>query len=66
MTYQTVAAFTQSLSLLIFVSLFIGVVIYAVWPGNQKAFDRASRLPLENDPEPGREPNMHRDTGGRT
>lgn len=65
MTYQTVAAITQSLSLVIFITLFIGVVIYALWPGNQKAFDRASRLPLENDPEPGHKPNMQRDTGGR-
>ncbi len=66
MTYQTVAAFTQSLSLLIFFTLFIGVVIYAVWPGNQKTFDRASQLPFENDPEPSPEQKMQHDTGGRT
>lgn len=49
MTYETVAAFTQSLSLLIFFTVFVGAAIYAVWPGNQREFDRASRLPLDSD-----------------
>lgn len=49
MTYETVAAFTQSFSLLLFFVLFIGVVIYALWPGNKKAFERASRIPLDGD-----------------
>lgn len=49
MDYETVAALTQSLALVLFFLLFIGVVIYAVWPGNKGTFDRASQMPLEGD-----------------
>jgi len=61
-TYETVAGFTQSLSLLIFFVLFIGVVIYAVWPGNSQTFEHASQMPLDNDEH---NENATRDTGGR-
>ena len=63
MTYQTVAAFTQSFSLLLFFVLFIGVVIYALWPGNRNVFERASRMPLDSDEH---DPSTQQDTGGRT
>ncbi len=49
MTYETVAAFTQSFSLLIFFIVFIGAAVYAAWPANQGTFDRASRMPLDSD-----------------
>ena len=41
--------------LLLFVSLFVGVLIYAFWPGNKKRFEEAARLPLEKDPDPDQE-----------
>ena len=63
MTYQTVAAFTQSFSLLLFFVLFIGVIVYALWPGNKKVFDRASRMPLDSDEH---DPDTQQHTGGRT
>jgi len=50
MTYEQVASVTQVLALLLFVALFIGVLIYAFWPGNKKRFEDAARLPLEQDP----------------
>jgi len=62
-TYQTVAAFTQSFSLLLFFVLFIGVVVYALWPGNKKVFERASRMPLDSDEH---DPDKQQHTGGRT
>ncbi len=52
MNYEQVASFTQIAALLLFVAIFVGVVIYAFWPGNEKRFERAARLPLEKDPEP--------------
>jgi cytochrome c oxidase cbb3-type subunit IV len=52
MTYEQVASFTQVGALLLFVALFIGVLLYAFWPGNKKRFEEAARLPLEKDPEP--------------
>ena len=38
MSYQSVAAITQSASLLIFFAVFIGVVAYVYWPGNKEKF----------------------------
>jgi cytochrome c oxidase cbb3-type subunit 4 len=52
MSYEHVASITQVAALLLFVAFFIGVLIYAFWPGNKKRFKEAARLPLENDPGP--------------
>lgn len=47
MTYETVVTLTQTLSMVFFILLFLGVVAYALWPGNGSKFERAARLPLE-------------------
>jgi len=52
MTYEQVASVSQVAALLFFIALFVGVVIYAFWPGNKKRFEEAAQLPLEKDPEP--------------
>ena len=52
MTYEQVASISQVVALLFFIALFAAVVIYAFWPGNKKRFDEASKLPLDEDPEP--------------
>ncbi|MEE9590365.1 MAG: cbb3-type cytochrome c oxidase subunit 3 [Hyphomicrobiaceae bacterium] len=49
MTYDQVASITQVAALLLFIALFVGVLVYTFWPGNKARFDRASRLPLEQD-----------------
>jgi cytochrome c oxidase cbb3-type subunit IV len=49
MTYETVRSLSAMTGLFIFVSLFIGVLIFVFWPGNQKGFEEASRIPLEKD-----------------
>ena len=51
MSYEQVASITQIAALLLFIALFIGILIYAFWPGNKKRFDEAARLPLEKDPD---------------
>lgn len=33
----------------IFVSVFIAIVLYALWPRNKAAFDAAARMPLRED-----------------
>jgi cytochrome c oxidase cbb3-type subunit 4 len=33
----------------IFVVLFVVVVAYALWPRNRATFDKAARLPLQDD-----------------
>ncbi|HSD93514.1 MAG TPA: cbb3-type cytochrome c oxidase subunit 3 [Methyloceanibacter sp.] len=55
MTYEQVSTITQVAALLLFVALFIGVLVYAFWPGNKKRFEDAARLPLEKDPPPDEE-----------
>ena len=49
MTYQTVDQISQITTLILFISLFIGAVIYACWPGNARDFDEAARVPLRPD-----------------
>jgi cytochrome c oxidase cbb3-type subunit 4 len=43
---QTVSAMV---GLFVFIALFIVVLVFVFWPGNQKGFDEASRIPLEKD-----------------
>jgi cytochrome c oxidase cbb3-type subunit IV len=50
MTYQEVSALSGTAGLFIFLVLFAGAALYALWPGNSERFDRASRMPLEVDP----------------
>jgi cytochrome c oxidase cbb3-type subunit 4 len=52
MTYEQVASISQVAALLFFIALFVGVLVYAFWPGNKKRFEEAAKLPLEDDPEP--------------
>jgi cytochrome c oxidase cbb3-type subunit 4 len=51
MTYDTVATFSQVLSLLMFVAMFAAVVAYAFWPTNRARFDKISRDALDLAPE---------------
>jgi cytochrome c oxidase cbb3-type subunit 4 len=49
MTYEQVAGITQVVALLFFIALFVGVVIYAFWPGNKKRFEEDAKIPLKKD-----------------
>ena len=51
MTYEQVASISQVAALLFFIALFVGVLVYAFWPGNKKKFEEAAQLPLEQDPD---------------
>jgi cytochrome c oxidase cbb3-type subunit IV len=33
----------------IFVGIFLAIVAYALWPRNQAAFDKASKMPLREE-----------------
>jgi cytochrome c oxidase cbb3-type subunit IV len=33
----------------IFVAIFLGILAYALWPGNREKFDEAARMPLRED-----------------
>jgi cytochrome c oxidase cbb3-type subunit IV len=47
MTYDTVASVSQVTSLLLFISLFLAVIGYVLWPGNRAKFENASRAALD-------------------
>ncbi|MEQ1647920.1 MAG: cbb3-type cytochrome c oxidase subunit 3 [Hyphomicrobiaceae bacterium] len=49
MTYETVATFSQVTSLLLFITMFAGVVVYALWPNNRGRFEQAQRTALDLD-----------------
>ncbi|MCW5723992.1 MAG: cbb3-type cytochrome c oxidase subunit 3 [Maricaulaceae bacterium] len=54
--YQSLAHFAQTWGLLFFIALFGLVLVYALWPRNKGKFDRAARMPLEDDGGPEGEP----------
>jgi cytochrome c oxidase cbb3-type subunit 4 len=48
-SYETLAHFAQTWGLLYFFIVFLVVLIYALWPSRQRAFDEAARMPLRED-----------------
>ncbi|MGF1462310.1 MAG: cbb3-type cytochrome c oxidase subunit 3 [Maricaulaceae bacterium] len=49
MDYEAVSAFSKSWGLVYLAILFLAVLVYAFWPGNQSKFDRAARAPLNEE-----------------
>jgi cytochrome c oxidase cbb3-type subunit 4 len=49
MTYQDVLYVSETYGLVYLVVMFAVVLAYALWPRNKKKFDRAARMPLEED-----------------
>ena len=49
MDFDNVSQFAQTWGLVYLFVLFLGVLAYALWPGSKAKFDRAARLPLDED-----------------
>ena len=49
MTYEMAARFAQQGGSIYFSVLFLGALIYALWPRNRSNFDEAARLPLHDE-----------------
>ncbi len=49
MSYDTVATWSQVTSLLMFIAMSAGVLIYAMWPQNKARFEEAQRRALDLD-----------------
>ena len=49
MTYDMIATFSQFTSLLMFVAMFLGVLVYALWPSNGQRFETVQRQALDLD-----------------
>ncbi len=48
-TYLMLAGFAQTWGLVYFVSVFLIVLAYALWPSRKQQFDEAARMPLRED-----------------
>jgi cytochrome c oxidase cbb3-type subunit 4 len=48
-TYRALAEFAQTWGLAYFVTVFLIVLVYALWPSRQRKFDEAARIPLRED-----------------
>jgi len=46
---EHLAEFLRSVWVLWLMGLFLGIVIWALWPSNQSKMDRWGRIPLEDD-----------------
>ena len=55
MTYDTIATISQVTSLLMFIAMFAGVLMYALWPKNKSRFEDAQRRALDLGHKPARE-----------
>ena len=49
MSIQDIGEFFRSFWVVWLGLLFLAIVVWALWPGNRKKFERASRIPLEDD-----------------
>lgn len=52
MAYEQVAGFAGSAGLIYMMLLFAAVLVYAFWPRNRARFDKASRIPFEDNGSP--------------
>ena len=49
MTYESARYIFGMAGLFMFILLFAVVVVWVLWLGNQKGFEEASRIPLQNE-----------------
>ncbi len=49
MSYQDVSEFSRSWGLVFLMALFLGALIYALWPSNRTKFTRAAAMPLDDE-----------------
>ena len=49
LSYEAVATFAQQGGTVYFGLIFLGGLIYALWPRHKEAFQRLAQLPLEKD-----------------
>lgn len=50
--HETIVAFAKSWGLIYLIAIFVIVLIYALWPGNRKRFERAKKSILDKDDRP--------------
>ena len=51
--HESTVAFAKSWGLFYLIAMAVGVLVYALWPGNRKRFNRAKKSILDKDDRPG-------------
>ena len=49
MDYESTSLFAQTWGLVFLVIMFVVATAYALWPRNKDKFDKAARMPLDED-----------------
>ncbi|MBF0625216.1 MAG: cbb3-type cytochrome c oxidase subunit 3 [Magnetococcales bacterium] len=49
MEFETINRLAKEFALVWFFLLFVGIVLWAFWPGNRKRFEQAGRMALDDD-----------------
>ncbi len=49
MNYEDVASLSGTIGLVLFMSMFFVVLVYALWPRNKAKFDKAARATLDEE-----------------
>lgn len=49
MTWETLYGVVRSLWVVWLMLIFLGIVVWAFWPGRKKKMEHASRIPLEDE-----------------
>ena len=52
MSYDQIAHVIKIGGTVVFTAVFVGAIIYALWPKNKPKFDRAARMPLQDTDAP--------------
>ena len=48
-TYEMLSAFARSAGTVYCFAMFMGVLVYALWPSNREAFNKAAAEPLHEE-----------------
>lgn len=52
MSYDILAHYVKIGGTVVFTSVFVVSIAYALWPGNKERFNRAAQLPLQSNDTP--------------
>ncbi|MGB6231034.1 MAG: cbb3-type cytochrome c oxidase subunit 3 [Litorimonas sp.] len=52
MSYDQIAHFIKIGGTVAFTTVFVGAIVYALWPRNRDKFERAAQMPLQDDDGP--------------
>lgn len=52
MEFNTIMSWSKQFALVLFFLFFVGVLFWVMRPGSKEGYERAGRMPLDDDPPP--------------